>query len=284
MTVLCTRVAVAEWRSVGGPIGLVPTMGALHEGHLALVRAMRRHVGVCGRVLATVFVNPTQFGPGEDFEAYPRSLEADVEAVVGAGADAVFAPTATEMYPDGFQTAIHVGAVAAPLCGRHRAGHFEGVCTVVAKLFQITRCDAAIFGEKDYQQLAVIRRMTRDLDFGVEILGHSIVRDPDGLAMSSRNAYLDAATRARALAIPRSLEAARAAWIGGERNPRALEAIVRVPIEATGLADIDYVEARGATELETLDGEVDGPIVLAVAARFGPCRLIDNTVLTPLTP
>ncbi len=262
-------------RRAGRVVGFVPTMGALHEGHLALVREAKRRAPF---VLASIFVNPTQFGPGEDFARYPRDLAGDVAKVASAGADAVFAPEPGEMYPQGEQTRVRVGALAEPLCGAFRPGHFEGVATVVTKLFGVAGPCVAVFGRKDYQQLAIIRRLARDLFLPVEVVGHPIVREPDGLAMSSRNVYLSVPERLRALALVTGLDAAARRFAGGERSARALEATARAPVESAATS-IDYVEVRDADSLEPFAGEVGDRAVLAIACRVGTTRLIDNLVL-----
>ncbi len=249
-------------------------MGALHEGHLALMRAAADHAET---VVASVFVNPTQFGPGEDFEAYPRDEAGDLAKAEAAGCEAVFAPSPEEMYPAGAATTVHVSGISEGLCGAHRPGHFDGVCTVVTKLFGITGCDVAVFGEKDYQQLAVIRRFTRDLDLPVEVVGHPIVREPDGLAMSSRNVYLTAPEREAALSLSRTLGRLAERWRAGERDPGALEASLRAGIHPSG--EIDYAEVRDADTLAPLTRPAVGPVVAALAVRFGRTRLIDNHVL-----
>jgi pantoate--beta-alanine ligase len=261
-------------RAAGSTVGFVPTMGALHEGHLALAREARRRAAF---VAASIFVNPIQFGPGEDFTRYPRDLDGDVAKLAAAGVDVVFAPSSAEMYPPGDDTRVRVGAVTAPLEGTFRPTHFEGVTTVVAKLFAAIGPCVAVFGRKDYQQLLVVRRMARDLLLPVEIVGHPIVREADGLALSSRNAYLSAAERARALGIVRGLDAAALLFEGGERDPRALERVARASIEPAATS-IDYVEARDADTLAPLS-TVAGRAVLAVACRVGTTRLIDNVVL-----
>lgn len=262
-------------RAAGGVVGLVPTMGALHEGHLSLVREARRRARV---VVVSVFVNPTQFGPNEDFTRYPRDLEGDVRKLAGAGADVVFAPDAATMYPPGDDTRVRPGAVAAPLEGEKRPGHFEGVATVVTKLFAITGPCVAVFGRKDYQQLLVVRRLVRDLHLPVDVVGHPIVREPDGLAMSSRNAYLSAEERTRALSISRGLSAAARAHAAGERSRDALESLARDPVAAAATS-VDYVALRGADTLAPLPDRVPDRAVLLVACRVGTTRLIDNLVL-----
>ena len=262
-------------RARGGRVGFVPTMGALHEGHLALVRAARARAET---VLVSIFVNPTQFGPKEDLSRYPRDLAGDLRKLEQAGADAVFAPDAGEMYPPGDGTRVRVGAVAEPLCGVFRPGHFEGVATVVTKLFAIVGPSVAVFGRKDYQQWLVIRALTRDLFLPVEIVGHPIVRDPDGLAMSSRNAYLSPDERARALSLVRGLDLASRRFAAGERRARELERVARETL-APAATSIDYVEVRDADTLAPIDATVGERAVLALACRIGSTRLIDNTVL-----
>lgn len=269
------RARAEDLRRDGRRIAVVPTMGALHAGHLALLRHAR---GIADAVILTLFVNPTQFGPNEDLARYPRDEAGDLDKARGCGIDLAFCPDAAAMYPPGSQTFIEVRELAKPLCGASRPGHFAGVATVVAKLFHATLPHVAVFGEKDYQQLAIIRRMVRDLDFGIEIAGVPIVREPDGVALSSRNAYLDPAQRQAARALSAGLAAAAAAYAAGERDALALVAAARAPLEAEPLARIDYVELRDAHEL-TLVERADRPAVLAVAAFIGATRLIDNRVL-----
>jgi pantoate--beta-alanine ligase len=270
------RAALAEPRRAGRSIGLVPTMGYLHEGHLSLLRAARAE---CDVVVMSLFVNPTQFGPGEDFERYPRDERRDAELAAEAGVDFVWAPPVEEVYPDGFATQVEVGGLAEVLCGdpgRRGPEHFRGVATVVAKLFNAVGPDVAYFGQKDAQQVAVIRRMARDLDFPVRIEALPIVREPDGLAMSSRNAYLGATDRERAVALSRALRAV-------EREARAgslaagLEA-GRHELEAARI-EPEYLEARDPDELTPV-GELNGrPVLVAVAAQVGAARLIDNVLI-----
>lgn len=271
------RRACEEARAQGRRVGLVPTMGALHMGHATLVHEARKHADF---VAVSVFVNPTQFGPSEDLARYPRTLGADLARCKQAGAALVFAPSAESMYPPGDETRVRVGATAAPLCGAHRPGHFEGVATVVAKLFALTGSCHAFFGRKDYQQLKVIERFSRDLFFPVTITGVRTVREPDGLAMSSRNAYLSAEQRAAALAIPRGISLAAAAFAGGEREATVLRALCRAEVEKVA-SSIDYVDLADPESLRvSADGERVGErALLALAIRLGGARLIDNMVL-----
>jgi pantoate--beta-alanine ligase len=264
-------------RAAGRTIGFVPTMGALHEGHLELVREARRRSDV---VLVSIFVNPTQFGPNEDFARYPRDVEGDLAKCASAGATAAFVPDVSEMYPEGSETRVTVGKLAAPLCGVHRPGHFEGVATVVAKLFAAVGPCVAVFGRKDYQQLKVIERMATDLLFPVTVVGHPTVRDFDGLALSSRNAYLSADERRRALAIPSALAGAASAFAAGERSARALLEPARQRVEAAARS-IDYVTLADPRTLAPCDSAttLSGPVLLAIAARIEKTRLIDNMVL-----
>jgi pantoate--beta-alanine ligase len=269
------RAKAEDLRRDGRRIAVVPTMGALHDGHLALIRAARARADV---VILTIFVNPTQFGPNEDLAKYPRDEAGDLAKGRSAGADLAFCPDAAAMYPPGSQTFIEVRELQKPLCGASRPGHFAGVATVVSKLFHITQPHLAVFGEKDYQQLAIIRRMVRDLDFGIEIASVPIVREADGVALSSRNAYLSADQRRAARSLSTGLAAAEQAFAGGERRAEALLAAARAPIQAEAQARIDYVELRDADELTPLD-RTDRPAVLAMAVFIGTTRLIDNRVL-----
>jgi pantoate--beta-alanine ligase len=270
-------------RSAGRRIALVPTMGALHAGHTALVAEARRRADL---VVVSIFVNPTQFGPGEDFAAYPRPFAADVAKCREAGVDVVFAPGVDELYPEGAQTAVEVERVARPLCGASRPGHFRGVATVVTKLLLAAKPHFAIFGEKDWQQVAVIRRMARDLLCDVEIVGVPTHREPDGLAMSSRNQFLDAETRPQAVVLSRALAAARDAVLAGERDAAALLALVGREIEKAPLASVDYAELRDPESLEPAPAVLAGPTLLALAVRFPAAsspkgvRLIDNAILS----
>ena len=269
------RARAEDLRRDGRRIAVVPTMGALHDGHLALLRAARGRADV---VILTIFVNPTQFGPNEDLARYPRDEAGDLAKARACGIDLAFCPDAPAMYPPGSQTFVEVRELSRPLCGASRPGHFAGVATVVAKLFHATLPHVAVFGEKDYQQLAILRRMARDLDFGIEIIGVPIVREPDGLALSSRNAYLSPEQRRAALSLSAGLAAAEAAFRAGERSAAALLAAARAPIEAEPLARIDYVELLDADELTPLE-RLERRAVLAMAVVVGATRLIDNRVL-----
>ena len=271
------RERTARARARGRSIGFVPTMGALHEGHLSLVRAARKETDC---VVVSVFVNPTQFGPGEDFNAYPRTLEADCAACEAAGADIVFAPRASDMYPPGFATYVVMGRLADRLCGAFRPGHFHGVCTVVAKLFNIVGPDVAYFGQKDYQQTVVIARMVRDLDFGVRLRVLPTVREADGLAMSSRNRYLTPDERRQATCLYQALRRAEDLTIGGERDAHVIQEEMTRILESAPLGRIEYVAIVDPDELTDLD-RIEHTAVAAVAVRFGNARLIDNTLLPP---
>ncbi len=264
-----------ESRNAGKKIALVPTMGALHEGHISLVDIARRNADF---VVVSVFVNPTQFGPGEDFDKYPRMIDEDACKVAAAGAHAVFAPEAASMYPSGFATYVTVEGLTDGLCGRSRPNHFRGVTTVVTKLFAIVRPHCAVFGRKDAQQLAVIRRMTDDLELNVEIIAAPIVRESDGLAMSSRNRYLSLEERAQATILCRSLFAAREMVARGENDSGAIVASVSAMIGKSPLAVIDYVEIVDAYTMAT-ETTVTERSLIAVAVRFGGTRLIDNMML-----
>ena len=263
--------AVTALKAGGKAVALVPTMGALHDGHLSLVRMGRR---VADHVVASIFVNPTQFGPNEDFAAYPRDEARDAALLAQEGVSLLWAPDVGVMYPGGHATHIEVAELGADYCGAARPGHFDGVATVVAKLFNQVRPDIAIFGEKDWQQLAIIRRMARDLDFGLDILGAPIARDGDGLALSSRNAYLSPEQRAAAAAFPAALRAAAAAIAGGGDVAQSLAA-AEAAILAGGFDSIDYVALADAGSLERLTA-FRAPARLLAAARIGKTRLIDN--------
>lgn len=256
-------------------IGFVPTMGALHEGHRSLMRAAR---GDCGVVVVSIFVNPTQFGRGEDYNRYPRPIEADLAACHAEGVDAVFCPTVQEMYPEGSVTAVTVARLTEGLCGAHRPGHFDGVTTVVAKLFNIVQPDRAYFGQKDAQQAVVIRRMVRDLCWPIEIIVCPTIREPDGLAMSSRNAYLSPAERIQARCLSAALGWARDQIAAGRRDVAELVSQIRQRIASAGPCSIDYIEIVDAEEL-TPKERVEGRCLIALAVRIGSARLIDNVVV-----
>ena len=263
-------------RRAGKRLAVVPTMGALHVGHQALIRRARE---LADEVAVTIFVNPTQFGPNEDFQKYPRTREADLVRCEEAGASIVFVPEASEIYPPGDETRVSVGALAEGLCGASRPGHFAGVATVVTKFFALFSPATFLFGQKDYQQLKVLERVARDLLFPVQIVPHPVVREPDGLALSSRNVYLSVAERQAALGIPRALSATRRAYESGQRDAAALSRTARAALEETEL-DVEYVELRDARTLLPLGSpEIAGPTVLLVAARSGSTRLIDNIIL-----
>ncbi len=262
-----------EWVG-GGPLVLVPTMGALHRGHLSLVRKARKLAGADGRVVVSIFVNPAQFGPAEDLSRYPRTFASDCQLCEEAGVDVVFHPEPREMYPEGFSTYVDEGRVSLGLCGKSRPGHFRGVCTVVLKLFNIVGPDAAVFGEKDYQQAAVIRRMAEDLNVRVRIVTAPTVREGDGLALSSRNAYLSPEERAQAPVIRRALLMARDADFTG---PADLTRMARREITKAPLARIDYIEVLDARTFDK-PGPGTRELLIACAVWFGGTRLIDNVI------
>lgn len=274
------RRAIEQLRTAG-PVALVPTMGALHEGHLTLVREARKHAQ---SVVVSIFVNPLQFGAGEDLDAYPRQLERDAGLLRAEGVDVLWAPTVEAMYPAGFASNVSVAGVSEGLCGAARPGHFDGVATVVGKLFNQVLPDVALFGQKDWQQLAVIRRMARDLDLtrpaADRILGVETVREADGLALSSRNAYLSPQQRAAAVALPAAMRAAIAGIEAGAKVPATL-ATLEADILAGGFHTVDYAELREAGDLALLDARADTPMRLLVAARIGTTRLIDNMAVAP---
>ncbi len=270
------RARAQDARRHGYRIAVVPTMGFLHEGHLALLRAGRARADL---LILTIFVNPTQFGPGEDLDRYPRDEAGDLAKARDCGVDIAFCPAADAMYATNHQTFIEVRELQTPLCGASRPGHFAGVATIVAKLFHLTAPHVAIFGEKDFQQLALLRRMTADLDFDLEIVGLPIVREADGLAMSSRNKYLSPEQRREALALSRALMAANQRFAAGERAADALLEIARGELLSTSIT-LDYLELRDASTLESI-AAIERPAVLAVAAAVGATRLIDNVVLAP---
>ncbi|MFP4977865.1 pantoate--beta-alanine ligase [Paenibacillus sp. CN-4] len=279
------REAVRERRAAGlGQVGFVPTMGYLHEGHASLIRQAR---AASGTVVVSIFVNPLQFGPNEDYEAYPRNEARDLELAQREGADFVFIPSVEEMYPEPTLTKVSVSSITAPLCGASRPGHFDGVTTVVMKLFNIVKPDAAYFGLKDAQQVAVLRRMNEDLNLDIDIVACPIVREADGLALSSRNVYLSAEERREALVLSRSLREAYAAIESGAVST-AEEAgrLLRGRIAASPAAVIDYVEVLSFPGLEAIRPDqtlqdVEGEVIMALAVKFGRTRLIDNIVFTP---
>ncbi|MCY0864541.1 MAG: pantoate--beta-alanine ligase [Sulfobacillus sp.] len=267
------RTRLKSQKLAGETLALVPTMGALHEGHLALVRRAR---DVADRVVVSIFVNPLQFGPQEDFARYPRDLAHDVQLLADLGVDTVFAPTVEDMYPLGNSwTRVEVTTMSAVLCGRTRPTHFAGVTTVVSKLFNLVQPDFAVFGEKDWQQLAIIRRMVADLNFPVTIIGVPTVREPDGLAKSSRNQYLSPEDRLRAPALYRGLQQAQSLYQTGERQVEALIQAARGIMEEAGI-DPEYLEIVDPVTLEPMDTPLDRPARMATAARVGGARLIDN--------
>jgi pantoate--beta-alanine ligase len=263
-------------------IGLVPTMGALHEGHLSLVREARR---MCDVVVVSVFVNPAQFGPGEDFARYPRDLTNDTTKLSDYNVDYIFAPPVEEIYPKGFSTYVSVEGLSEPMEGNARPGHFRGVATVLTVLFNSIRPDFAFFGQKDAQQTLVVRRLVRDLAFDIEVVVLPTVREPSGLALSSRNAYLSEEDRRAAPVLYRALSQAREVYMEGERSPKRLAETVRTQIEAEPRARLEYVGVVDAETMEKLDRvHEDRPVLIALAARLGNTRLIDNIVLQPARP
>ncbi|MBF0154682.1 MAG: pantoate--beta-alanine ligase [Magnetococcales bacterium] len=279
MEILTSRQALECWvnneRSAGRRLGFVPTMGALHIGHLSLFQTARRE---CDRVVGSIFVNPTQFGPNEDYQRYPRTLEQDRALLGEANCDALFLPTPQDVYPAGHQTHVQVGELASDLCGRCRPGHFQGVATVVAILFNLVRPHVAYFGLKDYQQFLVIRQMVQDLAMPLQVTGLPTVREADGLAMSSRNRYLDVEGRQQASALFRAMEKAQAAYAGGESDPAHLENVARHVLTEAGLSRIDYVAVRDSDTLAPLV-RIDKDPVILMAAWVGSARLIDNRQL-----
>jgi pantoate--beta-alanine ligase len=288
MQVIATRQGLQEWsdaqRAAGHRVALVPTMGALHRGHLSLVETAKRRAD---RVVVSIFVNPTQFNDAKDFEGYPRDDEADLEACRAAGVDVVWLPAVGELYPESAQTWVEVESLAEPLCGATRPGHFRGVTTVVTKLFLAARPDVAVFGQKDFQQLAVIRRMTRDLGFGIDVVGGETVREADGLALSSRNVRLGPVARRQSLRIVEALDIAEGLVGAGERRQDVVLEAVTQRLSGASLARIDYAELRDPESLELAPERLAGDALLAIALAFeadsdgqgAPVRLIDNRVL-----
>lgn len=268
------REQVRQWREEGLTVGLVPTMGFLHEGHKSLIdRAVKEN----DRVVVSVFVNPTQFGPNEDFESYPRDMEKDSALCEAAGASVIFHPEPSEMYPQGHSTYVDMNTLTGGLCGKSRPIHFRGVCTVVAKLFNIVTPNRAYFGQKDAQQLAVIRHMVRDLNFGIEIVGCPIIREDDGLAKSSRNTYLNPEERSAATILSKALNEGKQALENGERDAGQIKKIVTDKINSEELSKIDYVEMVDWNNLEPVE-KVTGDVLCAVAVYLGKTRLIDNFI------
>lgn len=273
-TVNEVREIIKDWKKQGLSIGFVPTMGYLHEGHQSLIRT----AGENDKVVVSIFVNPIQFGPNEDFSSYPRDLDRDIQKCRESGADLIFAPEASEMYKTDFCTFVDMNGPTDELCGKSRPGHFRGVCTVVSKLFNIVTPDKAYFGQKDAQQLAVIRRMTRDLSIGTEIVGCPIIRENDGLAKSSRNTYLNAEERKAALVINKSLNEGRKIIESGENDLNKVIGQIKLLIEKEPLAEIDYVKAVNADSIQPID-TADGRILIAAAVYIGKTRLIDNFII-----
>lgn len=274
-TVAQLRERIAAERHAGRTIGFVPTMGALHEGHLSLVRAAKAE---CDFTVVSIFVNPSQFGPNEDFSKYPHTLDADLDLLAGCGTDLVFTPVAEDVYRPGCDTWVEVGAAACPLEGECRPGHFRGVATIVLKLLNMVQPDAAFFGQKDYQQSLIIRRMAADLDLPTEIRVCPIMRDPDGLAMSSRNRYLTPSARQRALVLWRSLQLAVGLVEQGDRDARTIVSRMRELIETVKDARIDYVALVGPETLQPVE-TITGPTLAALAVKIENTRLIDNCIL-----
>ena len=268
---------VKKWKRQGLSIGFVPTMGYLHEGHLALVRRAKE---LSDRVVVSIFVNPIQFAPGEDYQRYPRDLERDKALLEKEGVDALFSPRVEEMYPPGFQTYVEVKELSSGLCGRYRPGHFVGVATVVLKLFNIVQPDIAVFGEKDYQQLKVIQRMVQDLNLDVKIIPHPTVREEDGLAMSSRNTYLSPEERKSAIALYKALNLAEELVNQGERRVATLKVKLKEFIESFPYTKVQYIEFVHPETLKEVE-RVDEPTLLALAVFVGEARLIDNKIIVP---
>ncbi len=280
MQVMTSIRETQEWvlaqKKAGQSIGLVPTMGYLHEGHLTLVRQARE---TCDRVIVSIFVNPTQFGPGEDYDDYPRDLARDTALLEPIGADVVFAPAVKEMYPEGYNSYVEVfGEISGKLCARSRPHHFRGVTTVVSKLFNICLPDTAFFGWKDAQQLLILKKMVRELNFPIDIQGVQIVRESDGLALSSRNVYLSPEERQQALVLNQTLAAVREKIAAGERSASVLKTFLAENIMAREAANIDYVEIVETGELKNIE-ELSGPVLIALAVKFGKTRLLDNIMV-----
>jgi pantoate--beta-alanine ligase len=273
-TVAQTRQMVKEWKSQGLTVGLVPTMGYLHEGHQSLIK---KAVEENDRVVVSIFVNPIQFAPNEDLATYPRDLEADKKLCESTGASLIFHPTPEEMYPSGFSTSVAMEGLTKELCGKTRPTHFGGVCTVVSKLFNIVKPDKAYFGQKDAQQLAIVKRMVRDLNFDLEIVGCPIVREPDGLAKSSRNTYLSKDERQAALILSKAISLGQEMVQNGEKSAQAVIKAMTDKINTEPLAKIDYVNAVDALTIEPVE-EIKGEVLVAIAVYIGKTRLIDNFI------
>jgi pantoate--beta-alanine ligase len=274
-TIAETRAAIAHARAQGKRIGFVPTMGYLHEGHLRLIDIARQHSDF---VVVSIFVNPTQFGPHEDFASYPRDFERDRKLCEARGADLIFAPEVSEMYPERSLITFHIEKLADHLCGARRPGHFNGVVLVVSKLFNIVQPDIAVFGQKDAQQLIIIKRLVQDLNFPVRIISAPTVREPDGLAMSSRNVYLSPTQRAQSTVLYKSLQRAKALIEAGERDAKRVIAEMERVIATASEAKIDYIEIVRVSDLQPIE-QLDGLVLIALAVYFGKARLIDNIIL-----
>jgi len=274
MKVVSTRADLHEARAkLSGSVGLVPTMGALHPGHISLVRAAQSDNDA---TIVTIFVNPTQFGPNEDLSAYPRTLKDDLDLLEAEGVDIVFAPTPSEVYPPGFQTQVDVTQVSQGLEGERRPGHFQGVATVVTKLFNLAQPTCAYFGQKDAQQVVVVRRLVADLNFPVFVEVIPTVREPDGLAMSSRNRYLDTAQRSSASVLFRALRAASDRYTAGERHPAILRNLIQTTVESEAQAEVDYVSIADPQTLRELSLPGESPVLASLTVKFGKVRLLDN--------
>lgn len=273
-TVAAMKDQVAAWKAEGHVIGLVPTMGALHEGHESLIAAARQ---ACDKVVVSVFVNPLQFGPNEDYDAYPRDLEHDAAVCAARGADAVFRPSPEDMYGPAFNTYVVMETLTDALCGASRPGHFRGVCTVVTKLFNIVQPDRAFFGQKDAQQLAIIKRMAADLNMNVQVVGCPIVREEDGLAKSSRNTYLSTDERRAALVLSRAVRAGEEAVRAGERDAQVVKSLMAAVIAAEPLARVDYIEVVDGATMQPID-RLGASVLAALAVYIGNTRLIDNFI------
>ena len=269
------KAIIRSQKSSGKTIGLVTTMGYLHDGHLSLVKASRDENDF---TIMSIFVNPTQFGPNEDFDSYPRDMERDTKLAEAAGVDVIFAPSKDEMYPDGYKTYVEVEDITNVLCGKSRPGHFRGVTTVVAKLFNIVEPDKAYFGQKDAQQVIVLRKMVKDLNMNLEIVTCPIVRESDGLAMSSRNTYLSPEERSGALALSQSLFEAEKIIKDGERDAAKIIGYIKNRISQVEVAEIDYVEITDIDDLKSVE-HIAGKVLIALAVRFGRTRLIDNVIV-----